>query len=292
MKAGSTVAHLSFYLAQHLGCDPIILIGQDLSFSDGLYYPPGMQIERIWHPEMSRFQTIEMKQWERIARARHILKRVRDVHGRELYTDEQLHTYAEQFQSDFLASPQKIVNASEGGMALQGRVNMPLREAAEQFCLRELPDDLLSAGGESEPIERLTRAAAALAARRDEIKTLRGLAIEMRELLDRLVELIDDSTAFNRVVARVDEVRIAIAQLDQTYQLVSAVSQFGELRRYSADRSLGDHEIETRETARRRLKRDREFVREFIDGCEFLLDLLPGAIERVEAAASERRGTT
>jgi len=37
LRAGSTVAHLSFYLAEYLGCDPIILIGQDLSFSDGLY---------------------------------------------------------------------------------------------------------------------------------------------------------------------------------------------------------------------------------------------------------------
>ena len=32
IKFGATVAHLSFYLAQHLGCDPIILIGQDLGF--------------------------------------------------------------------------------------------------------------------------------------------------------------------------------------------------------------------------------------------------------------------
>ena len=29
LRAGSTVAHLSFYLAQFLGCDPIILTGQD-----------------------------------------------------------------------------------------------------------------------------------------------------------------------------------------------------------------------------------------------------------------------
>ena len=66
LRAGSTVAHLSLYLAEHLGCDPIILIGQDLSFSEGLYYPAGMPIEQIWRPELNRFCTVEMKQWERV----------------------------------------------------------------------------------------------------------------------------------------------------------------------------------------------------------------------------------
>ena len=36
LPSGSTVAHLAYYLAEHLGCDPIIFVGQDLGFSDGL----------------------------------------------------------------------------------------------------------------------------------------------------------------------------------------------------------------------------------------------------------------
>ena len=39
--AGATVAHLAYYLAEFLGCDPIIFIGQDLGFGDGLCYAPG-----------------------------------------------------------------------------------------------------------------------------------------------------------------------------------------------------------------------------------------------------------
>ncbi len=48
LKAGATVAHLSFYLAEFLGCDPIILVGQDLGFVDGLYYKPGTAIHETW----------------------------------------------------------------------------------------------------------------------------------------------------------------------------------------------------------------------------------------------------
>ena len=33
LPSGATVAHLAYYLAEHLGCDPIIFVGQDLGFS-------------------------------------------------------------------------------------------------------------------------------------------------------------------------------------------------------------------------------------------------------------------
>lgn len=287
MKAGSTVAHLAFYLAQYVGCDPVILIGQDLSFSDGMYYPAGMQIEKIWQPELSRFQTIEMKQWERIARARHILKRVKDIHGREVYTDDQLFTYAEQFQSDFLNSAQRVINATEGGMLLRGCENMSLRDAAAAYCTRALPADVFAAGAGPEPDERRAAAERALEERIGEVGELRALAVEMRGLLNDLVKLIDQPGRFNQVVARVDEVRARIARLDRTYQLVSAVSQFAELRRYNADRSLGDQDVETKESAKRRLRRDREFVGEFIDGCEYLLEILPDALKRLKQGEVE-----
>ncbi len=66
MKAGATVAHLSFYLAEFMGCDPIILTGQDLGFVDGLYYKPGTAIHETWGVELGRFNTLETKEWERI----------------------------------------------------------------------------------------------------------------------------------------------------------------------------------------------------------------------------------
>jgi len=62
LRAGSTVAHLAYYLAEHLGCDPIMFVGQDLGFSDGLYYSPGTSYDDVWRPEFGRFCSVEMKQ--------------------------------------------------------------------------------------------------------------------------------------------------------------------------------------------------------------------------------------
>ncbi len=74
MEAGATVMHLAFYLAQWLGCDPIIFIGQDLGFSGHCYYAPGVPMHRAWQAELGRFGTLEMKEWERIVRQRKILR--------------------------------------------------------------------------------------------------------------------------------------------------------------------------------------------------------------------------
>ncbi len=281
LKAGSTVAHLAFYLAEHLGCDPIILIGQDLSFPDGLYYPPGMPIERIWQPELSRFQTVEMKQWERIVRSRASLHVVKDIHGCDIYTDDQLFTYAEQFQSDFLASSAKVIHASEGGMRLQGTEIMALREAAERFCTRPLPGDLFTSQSQPLPPELKKHVCAAIVERLGELKEIRQIAEQTVELLQELSRKVDRPAEFNRLVGRVDELRTRMQRNERTYRIVVQASQLAELRRLQADRAISDEDDETSETARRRLRRDLQYVRDFMDGCEFLQQMLPQALERL-----------
>jgi len=290
LRAGSTVAHLAFYLAEHLGCDPVILVGQDLSFSEGLYYPPGMPIERIWRPELSRFQTIEMKQWERIVRSRGVLTVVKDVHGRDAYTDEQMRTYAEQFQAEFLATKTRIIHACEGGMRLEGTEVMTLRAAARQFCTRPLPADLLASPPTPSATAALQAACAALEQRLAELREIRQTATETIALLDELTGLLDRRDAFNRRVLRMDELRTKMQRHGRTYNVVSQVAQKAELRRLHADRAIRDGVPETPTTARRRLRRDREYVTAFREGCDYLLDMLPQALERLRSRGSATGG--
>ena len=138
LPSGATVAHLAYYLAEFVGCDPIIFIGQDLGFSDGLCYAPGTSYEDVWRPELSRFCTMEMKQWEQIVRDRGILRKIPDHQGNQTYTEERLFTYLQQFERDFLRSPRKIIDATEGGVLKRGATNMPFAAAIEQFCTRPL----------------------------------------------------------------------------------------------------------------------------------------------------------
>ena len=124
LRSGATVAHLAFYLAEFMGCDPIIFVGQDLGFSDGLCYTPGTSYEDVWRPELGRFCTMEMKQWEHIARERPILRQITDHQGRPMYTEERLFSYLQQFERDFAVSRARIIDATKGGARKAGATPM------------------------------------------------------------------------------------------------------------------------------------------------------------------------
>jgi len=286
LKAGSTVAHLAFYLAQHLGCDPIVFVGQDLAFTEGLFYLPGSPIEQIWAPELGRFQTVEMKQWERIVRNRPILRRICDLHGRPTYTDSVLFTYAEQFQTDFATCTARVIQATEGGQALEGAEVMPLREVAARFCTRPLPEERLAQADASPHVFDADAVRRRLETRYTDLSQVRRIAGQMRDLLPRLEELVHRPREFNRLVARVDELRTAMHRHDDLYRLVVDVSTAAELQRYQADRQLGTVQRETPESARRRLRRDREFVQAFCDGCDYLLKIMDEALARLREATA------
>ena len=287
LPAGTTVAHLAFYLAEYLGCDPIIFVGQDLAFTDHSYYVPGAPAHDIWRPEVNRFNAMETKEWEKIIRARKVLRKVHDIHGQEIYTDEQMFTYLQQFESDFAKSPARIIDASEGGAQKRGVEVMTLADAAERFCERALPPERDTRRGREYDPARLAPARDRLVKRRDELGTFRDLCTEMVELLGKLTGLLDRPAEFNRRIARVDELRTRVRSQQRIYEMVSGVSQLAELRRFTADRKLQADDAAGADRARRQLDRDTEFVQYMLDGCEVLDKILAGAVERFEQAIEE-----
>ena len=137
IQAGATVAHLNYYLAKYLGCTNIILIGQDLGFTDGQYYSAGAAIHQVWAGELSEHRTLEMFEWERIARMKSLLRLKRDIHDRPIFTDEQMSTYIAQFETDFHGARDegiRIINATEGGVHIEGTEVLTLKSALEK-CL-------------------------------------------------------------------------------------------------------------------------------------------------------------
>ena len=135
LPSGATVAHLAYYLAEHLRCDPIIFVGQDLGFSDGLCYAPGTSYEDVWRPELSRFCTVEMKQWEQIVRDRFILRQNPDHQGRaDVHRRTAVHAICSNLSAISPKASTRIIDATEGGVAEARRDQMKLAEAIEQFC--------------------------------------------------------------------------------------------------------------------------------------------------------------
>lgn len=255
LPSGATVAHLAFYLARHLGCDPILFIGQDLGFSDGLAYLPGTAYDEVWRPEYSRFCSPEMKQWEQIVRERPILRKIPDVRGLPMYTEERLFTYLQQFERDFADSKQRIYDCTEGGALKKGAPPLPLADALARFCKSPLP-----------PLPALTSKPllqddspsvdTSLSARISEADRIASITSQTLPLLSEIHTHISDQSRVNRAIARIDLLRAQMNDLGPTYDLVTHFTQSSELKRFEADLALSSTHLSPTEKQRLQVQRD------------------------------------
>jgi hypothetical protein len=281
LTQGATVAHLAYYLARHLGCDPVILIGQDLGFTDGQYYPAGAAIHQVWSGELNPFRTLEMFEWERIVRNRRYLMKATDVLGRPIYTDEQMSTYLVQFERDFLADTQRgltVIDATEGGVAKNAAPTMPLAQALNAH--RHGPHVALPAG-DAPAMPRASR----LRKVTDRVKAIRGEVWQVSEcsrkahdLLSRMLELTDQAR-INALIVELNKVNAKVRGHTSAFTLVEFLNQTGALNRFKADRALELAKTSTKlEEQAQRIQRDRTNVKWIGDAADQLGTMLESAL--------------
>ncbi len=284
LPAGATVAHLSFYLAEYIGAEPVIFLGQDLAFSDNVYYSPGTALHDIWRPELGRFCSIEMKEWERIVRSRSMLRKVEDIYGQQIYTDEQMFTYLQQFEKDFARSTTRIIDATEGGARKQFCEVMTLRQAAKEFCDRPVCWDKCRyekiAG--CADIDKLKRARELVQKRIEQVQELKDITVQTIDVVKEMLGLIDNQAELNRKMVRLDELRTMVKQRQMIYRMVMYVSQVGEMFRFRRDRAIELSKAEGKEKQRQQLRRDMGYVTEVRNGCERLEAMLEECLKRFD----------
>ncbi len=283
LKAGATVAHLALYLAAYLGCDPIIFVGQDLAFSGHVFYVPGVEIHQAWRSEINRFNTMEQKEWDRIVRNRPILRRVQGIDGGELYTDELLFTYLEQFETDIAQLSGTIIDATEGGARIRGTTVMPLAQAAERYCREPIDPQRFAyrATTNWRDPSRLAATGHEIEARLEALDGVVAMCDELLAVLKELKGLTHDGARFNQRLVLVDELRTKIQRDSRSFQIVNAATQLIEFRRYSADRRIKAEEVDEVERAKRQIKRDREFISGVREGALEVSPILVEALRRV-----------
>ena len=279
LPGGATVAHLAFYLAEYMGSDPIIFVGQDLGFSDGLCYAPGTSYEDVWRPELSRFCTVEMKQWEQIVRERYILRKIPDYQGRPMYTEERLFTYLQQFERDFAHTKARVIDATEGGAAKRGATPMRLEDAIEQYCAEPIPEVAKDHPGLQ--WDRVGDCLALLEKRREEAAQIERISRQTLPLLEEIRDHVGQHGRVNRAIGEIDGLRARMNELGPTYDLVTELTQSSQLKRYEADRKLSAARVDGTEKQRRQVMRDVENVRGVAEAASEFQTLMTDVIEHV-----------
>lgn len=118
---GDSTAHMAFHLAERLGCSRIILIGQDLAYTNGQTHADGVA---------TRASAGE-KSGERIM--------VEGWGGGAVATSAALLTMLKHFEGKIAASPAEVINATEGGAKIYGAKHMSFHEAADEYCRERFP---------------------------------------------------------------------------------------------------------------------------------------------------------
>lgn len=176
-----TVAYHALFSAKTLGCNPIILIGQDLAYSDGNCYAKGSvfdDLKCVFDENEQRYKIIA-ENFERfrdsyyhsplvdIDTKNQAMTALLDKFNRELVTvdgqnGEKLPTsavyslfieYLKDFATRFNKSF-KLVNSSSGGAMIDGFDNMPLADALNAFASNNIDkSELFSAFKSDENVD-------------------------------------------------------------------------------------------------------------------------------------------
>lgn len=117
---GGNVASAAFTMGLIMGCNPIILVGQDLALEGDVLHPGG--VRNPGEDEVLRYRRFPMEGQERV------------VYGHSAMVSylswyEESARYLTRVRPDVL-----LINATEGGARIRGFEEMSLEEACERYC--------------------------------------------------------------------------------------------------------------------------------------------------------------
>lgn len=127
LETGGSVATEAFLCARALGCDPIVLIGQDLATLDGKIYASS--------PTNADFRYLPANHRTVPGYFGHTVASIENYQHFIYWYQDQARSMAEMGENRLL------INATEGGAHIRGFVQRPLLQVAEEHFTRSVAED-------------------------------------------------------------------------------------------------------------------------------------------------------
>lgn len=120
LNIGPSSGNMAFKLLEYMGCDPIILIGQDLAFGeDGNTHASGNTFgEKEDTNKNYNEQNVVMVEGNYVP---------------QLRSTKVWNTFLNYYHKDVVGSPAKVINATEGGAKIHGTTLMTFKEAIDKY---------------------------------------------------------------------------------------------------------------------------------------------------------------
>jgi len=118
---GGSVAHLGFAAAEYMGSDVIALIGQDLSYEEKFH---AGETTKLLHAFLSQ----EVPDYRKGAQV------AEDIFGEKRYTQSSLLSFKTSLENRMRTFDGTAINATEGGLPIEGTTLMRLFDFIEEYC--------------------------------------------------------------------------------------------------------------------------------------------------------------
>ena len=224
LETGGSVANNAYSLARFLGFKNIILVGQDLAFTDNRKHASDVYKEKeIGEDEDEKYTYVE------------------DMNGKPILTYTNFCIYKEWFEGEIKDHPEcNVINATEGGANIKGAKNMKLQEALNIYtdvhfdnsCLYNVP----YAFGDDE-LEEVYESLNNMLGRCDELRGKFSQGIRNYMRFKELVTLGKSHTSeFRNIVSKLKEVN----SLNQDELIIELLSMYSKADEYEVLNAMYD----------------------------------------------------
>ena len=226
LMTGGSVTTTAFSLACHMGANPIIMIGQDLAWTDGKDHADGY---------VSQYSREQLE-------ARHAKGfEIEGYDGKPVRTERQLLYYKTWFEQRIAQMPDRlVVNATEGGARIEGAAHVPFASVCQEVQASRLGEL------QPDPARPWTPDFAYLAQFADR---LRGLHAEIEHLeaeLNKGIKLIDGikKTPKKSVIRQIKDINHLL--VEGSWQVKTVVEMMGQAAVAATEQKvLTDDEVST-----------------------------------------------
>lgn len=169
LTTGPSCSNLGFKILEAMGCDPIILVGQDCSFASA---------EKTHADGASAVTNLHLKQEN--------LYKVKGNYSEFVYTNNIYDMFRKAFETDMLTYKGTCINATEGGAYIEGTKIATLKESIEKYCTQAIDSlDVIAKNSKypsnEEVLAQWTKLRKIMATTRDEVQEVVNNCINGQE---------------------------------------------------------------------------------------------------------------
>lgn len=275
-QTGPSVANIALQIAKKIEANPIILIGQDLAYTNGSSHASGTALCK---PDVIK------------SKSPINLLKIKDIYGNDVYTDRGFYAMLKSFELAIEHMDTRVIDATEGGARIEGTEILTLQEAIEWYCqdsfdVTGIIDSVFESfpGLTDEKRNRLRDAFSDVAKRLKKVKTFSQKGVKMAEELfkfagkGRLNE-----PRVGKLLKKMDGIDEIIKKEQDTFTFVQLIIQPVMLQVLKGPLAEEKENEPEKERGQRIALKSKILYQGLVEVCEYMLELVENAVKDLEA---------